>query len=155
MFLEEHFSRIFSATLYLMDDSAHQRHIRRALALAAQGVALTSPNPCVGAVLVSAAGEIIGEGSHAYDGVKHAEVLALEAAARAAASQVRGATLYINLEPCCHQGRTAPCADAVIAAGIARVVAAMPDPNPRVAGASFMKLRTAGVEVVEGILRDE
>src|SRR5207253_1694466 len=155
MFLEEHFSRIFSATLYLMDDSAHQRHMHRALALAAQGVALTSPNPCVGAVLVSANGDVIGEGSHTYDGMKHAEVLALEAAARAAAQQVRGATLYINLEPCCHQGRTAPCADALIAAGIVRVVAAMPDPNPRVRGASFAKLRAAGIEVVEGILRDE
>ena len=139
-----------------MDDSAHQRHMRCALALAAQGVALTSPNPCVGAVLVSAAGEVIGEGSHTYDGVKHAEVLALEAATRSgAAQQVRGATLYINLEPCSHQGRTAPCADAVIAAGVARVVAAMPDPNPRVGGATFAKLRAAGVEVVEGILRDE
>src|SRR5438067_6133297 len=137
-----------------MDDSLHERHMRRALALAAQGVALTSPNPCVGAVLVSAAGEVIGEGSHTYDGVKHAEVLALEAAARAA-QQVRGATLYINLEPCCHHGRTAPCADALIAAGIARVVAAMPDPNPRVRGASFAKLRAAGIEVLEGILRDE
>src|SRR5438874_12100210 len=155
MFLEEHFPRIFSATLYLMDDSAHQRHMRRTLALAAQGVALTSPNPCVGAVLVSAAGEVIGEGSHTYDGMKHAETLSLEAAARAgAAQQVRGATLYINLEPCCHQGRTAPCADALIAAGIARVVAAMPDPNPRVAGASFAKLRAASVEIIEGILRD-
>src|SRR5438067_8683414 len=138
-----------------MDDSLHQRHMRRALALAAQGVALTSPNPCVGAVLVSANGEVIGEGSHTYDGVKHAEVLALEAAACAPAQQVRGATLYINLEPCCHQGRTASCADALIAAGIARVVAAMPDPNPRVGGASFAKLRGASIEVLEGILRDE
>src|SRR5438105_2472860 len=139
-----------------MDDSLHQRHMRRALALAAQGVALTSPNPCVGAVLVSANGEVIGEGSHTYDGMKHAEVLALEAAVRAgAAEQVRGATVYINLEPCCHQGRTAPCADALIAAGIARVVAAMPDPNPHVGGASFAKLHSAGIEVVEGILRDE
>src|SRR5919108_1574809 len=145
MFLEEHFSQVFSATVYLVNDSAHQRHMRRALALAAQGVALTSPNPCVGAVLVSADGAVIGEGSHTYDGVKHAEIVALEAAARAgAAQQVRGATLYINLEPCCHQGRTAPCADALIAAGIARVVAAMRDPNPHVSGASFAKLRAAG-----------
>src|SRR5256714_3916627 len=128
--------------------------MRRAIALAAQGVALTSPNPCVGAVLVSATGDVIGEGSHTYDGVKHAEVLALEAAARAA-HQVRRRTLYINLEPCCHHGRTGPCADALIAAGIARVVAAMPDPNPRERGASFAKLRAAGIEVVEGILRDE
>src|SRR5437588_12999147 len=102
-----------------MDNSADQRHMRRALALAAQGVALTSPNPCVGAVLVSAArtgdvsGEVIGEGSHTYAGVKHAEVLALEAAARAGfAPELPGATRYINPEPGCHQGRHAACATA-------------------------------------------
>src|SRR5256886_15217424 len=135
-----------------MDNSADQRHMRRALALAAQGVALTSPNPCVGAVLVSAAGEVIGEGSHTYAGVKHAEVLALEAAARAGfAPQLPGATLYINLEPCCHQGRTAPCTHAIIAAGIASEVVAMRDPNPLVCGRSLDQLRAAGVQVVEGV----
>ena len=102
----------------------------RALALAARGVALASPNPMVGAVLVRD-GHIIGEGFHTYDGVRHAEIIALEAAGEAA----RGATLYINLEPCCHTGRTGPCTQALIAAGVARVVAAMADPNPPLPGA--------------------
>src|SRR5271170_6089732 len=88
-----------------------------ALDLAARGVALTSPNPMVGAVLVRD-GQIVGEGFHRYDGVRHAEVVALDAARTAA----RGATLYVSLEPCCHTGRTGPCTQALIAAGIARVV---------------------------------
>src|SRR4029077_8455638 len=110
----------------------------RALELAARGVALTSPNPMVGAVLVRK-DEVVGEGFHTYDGVRHAEIIALETAGKAA----RGATLYINLEPCCHQGRPGPCSRALIAAGIARVVAAMPDPNPAVAGRGFRQLRAA------------
>ena len=128
--------------------------MRQALELARQGIALTSPNPCVGAVLVSPNGDVIGTGSHTYAGLKHAEVLALEAAARAGAG-VHGATLYVNLEPCCHQGRTAPCADALIAAGIRRVVAAMPDPNPLVSGQGFQRLRAAGIEVIEGVWLQE
>ena len=122
----------------------------RALQLAAQGVALASPNPQVGAVLVRD-GRIIGEGFHTYDGVRHAEVIALAAAGEAA----RGATLYINLEPCCHTGRTGPCTQAVIAAGVARVVAAMPDPNPKVAGRGFEQLRAAGIEVTTGVREAE
>ena len=122
----------------------------RALALAACGVALASPNPLVGALLVSE-GKIVGEGFHTYDGVRHAEVIALAAAREAA----RGATLYINLEPCCRTGRTGPCTQALIAAGVARVVAAMPDPNPAVAGRGFKKLRAAGIEVSTGLREAE
>ncbi len=109
---------------------------------------MTSPNPCVGAVIVDANGIIVGTGSHIYEGVKHAEILALEQAGEKA----RGATLYINLEPCSHQGRTAPCSDAVIGAGIARVVACMQDPNPQVSGQGFAKLRNAGIEISTGTL---
>ena len=105
-------------------------HLRRALDLARQGIGLTSPNPNVGAVIIDGSGRVIGGGTHTYDGLKHAEILALDQSGQKA----RGATLYVNLEPCSHQGRTAPCADAVIAAGIRRVVACMPDPNPQVSG---------------------
>ena len=125
--------------------------MRRALELARKGVALTSPNPLVGAVIANATGEIIGEGFHTYDGVRHAEVLALEQAGERAHS----ATLYLNLEPCSHTGRTGPCVDALIAAGIARVYAAMTDPNPLVAGKGFEKLRAAGIEVHCGLLEAE
>src|ERR1700726_328118 len=118
-----------------------EQHIRPALDLARAGVGLVSPNPAVGAVVVDASGREVGAGTHTYDGVKHAEVLALELAGNAA----RGATLYLNLEPCSHQGRTGPCADAIIAAGIRRVVCSMQDPNPRVAGQGFAKLRAAGI----------
>src|SRR5579862_8306664 len=105
-----------------MVEEANERYMRQALELARQGVGLASPNPCVGAVLVRA-GEVVGLASHTYEGLKHAEVLALEQAGERA----RGATLYLNLEPCCHQGRTGPCAEALIAAGVRRVVASMPD----------------------------
>jgi diaminohydroxyphosphoribosylaminopyrimidine deaminase/5-amino-6-(5-phosphoribosylamino)uracil reductase len=125
--------------------------LRRALGLAREGIGLTSPNPCVGAVIVDQNGEIAGEGFHTYEGVKHAEVLALEQAGERA----RGATLYINLEPCSHVGRTEPCSDALIAAGIKRVVACMEDPNPAVSGKGFERLRNAGVEVTSGILEEE
>jgi diaminohydroxyphosphoribosylaminopyrimidine deaminase/5-amino-6-(5-phosphoribosylamino)uracil reductase len=128
-----------------------ERFLRRALELAREGIALTSPNPCVGAVVVDDAGNVLGSGSHTYQGLKHAEILALEQAG----DRARGATLYINLEPCSHQGRTGPCADAVIAAGIRRVVAAMQDPNPQVSGQGFAKLRDAGIAVASGILEDE
>jgi diaminohydroxyphosphoribosylaminopyrimidine deaminase/5-amino-6-(5-phosphoribosylamino)uracil reductase len=120
--------------------------MRRALDLALAGVGLVSPNPAVGAVVIDASGHELGAATHTYDGVKHAEVLALEQAGSAA----RGATLYLNLEPCSHQGRTPPCAEAVIAAGIRRVVCSMEDPNPRVAGQGFAKLRAAGIDVKIG-----
>ena len=126
-----------------------EQHLRRALALARAGIGLVSPNPAVGAVVVDASGREVGAGTHTYDGVKHAEVLALEQAGQAA----RGGTLYLNLEPCSHQGRTAPCADAVIACGIRRVVCSMEDPNPRVAGQGFAKLRAAGITVAGRLIR--
>src|SRR5580704_9710225 len=125
--------------------------LQHALALARKGIGLTSPNPCVGAVVVDSEGRVIGEGTHTFEGIKHAEVLALERAGEKA----RGATLYINLEPCSHQGRTGACADAVIAAGVRRVVACMQDPNPLVAGKGFERLRNAGVSVASGIFEEE
>ena len=121
-----------------------------ALDLAAQGEGLTSPNPMVGAVVVRD-GEEVARAFHTYDGVRHAEALALEQAGAVA----RGATLYLNLEPCSHHGRTPPCVDAIIAAGIRRVVASIPDPNPQVNGHGFERLRTAGIEVVVGAREDE
>ncbi len=121
-----------------------------ALDLAAQGEGLTSPNPMVGAIIVRD-GEDVARAFHTYDGVKHAEALALEQAGSAA----RGATLYTNLEPCSHHGRTPPCAKAIIAAGIRRVVAAMPDPNPQINGRGFERLRAAGIEVAVGAGEDE
>jgi diaminohydroxyphosphoribosylaminopyrimidine deaminase/5-amino-6-(5-phosphoribosylamino)uracil reductase len=128
-----------------------ERFLRRALELAREGIARTSPNPSVGALIVDDTGTMLGSGFHTYDGKKHAEILALEQAG----PKANGATLYINLEPCSHQGRTPPCADAVIAAGIRRVVASMQDPNPEVSGKGFAKLRDAGIAVASGILEDD
>ncbi|MGA2358940.1 MAG: bifunctional diaminohydroxyphosphoribosylaminopyrimidine deaminase/5-amino-6-(5-phosphoribosylamino)uracil reductase RibD [Terriglobales bacterium] len=128
-----------------------EQHMRRALELARAGVGLVSPNPAVGAVVVDASGREVGAGTHTYDGVKHAEVLALEQAGAAARSGI----LYLNLEPCSHQGRTGPCADAVIAAGIGRVIGSMEDPNPRVAGQGFAKLRASGISVQVGLFEAE
>jgi len=127
------------------------RHMHQALELARRGIALASPNPRVGAVLVSAEGKVVGKGTHAYDGINHAEVLAIEAAGEKA----RDGTLYLNLEPCSHLGRTGPCVDAIIAAGIRRVVFAMRDPNPLVAGRGAERLLAAGVEVQEGLYEPE
>lgn len=117
-------------------------YLKDALELARQGAGRTSPNPAVGAVLVSN-GEVAGRGFHIYSRKRHAEIAALEEAG----DRARGATLYVTLEPCCHEGRTGPCTDRLIAAGVARVVAAMEDPNPQVAGEGFRRLRSAGVEV--------
>ncbi len=117
-------------------------YMREALELARKGRALASPNPMVGAVLVNG-GEVVGRGFHTYAGLQHAEIVALAQAGERA----RGAALYLNLEPCSHHGRTPPCVDALIQAGVARVVAPIPDPNPQVAGEGFRKLREAGIEV--------
>jgi len=124
--------------------------MKRALELARRGEALANPNPMVGAVLVKR-GRVAGEGFHTYAGKRHAEILALEKAGKKA----RGATLYVNLEPCCHTGRTGPCTDAIIAAGVKRVVAAMADPNPEVEGRGFRQLRRAGVAIEVGVLENE
>jgi diaminohydroxyphosphoribosylaminopyrimidine deaminase / 5-amino-6-(5-phosphoribosylamino)uracil reductase len=133
------------------DQSTDDQLMHRALDLARQGIGLASPNPCVGAVIVDAQGNIAGTGVYTYEGVKHAEVRALEHAG----DKARGGTLYINLEPHSHQGRTPPCTDALIAAGIRRVVASMPDPNPQVSGRGFEKLRAAGIHVEVGQLEAE
>src|SRR5450631_863779 len=124
-------------------------HMARALQLAARGLYTTDPNPRVGCVIVRD-GRVIGEGWHARAGEPHAEVLAL----RAAGPQARGATVYVTLEPCSHTGRTPPCADALIAAGVARVVCAAVDPNPRVAGAGVERLMAAGIAVTTGLQAD-
>jgi diaminohydroxyphosphoribosylaminopyrimidine deaminase/5-amino-6-(5-phosphoribosylamino)uracil reductase len=125
--------------------------MRRALSLAALGEGRTSPNPLVGAVVLDAAGQLVGEGFHARAGEPHAEVGALaQAGARA-----RGGTLVVTLEPCCHHGRTPPCTEAVIGAGIARVVVAMADLDPRVSGGGIARLRAAGLEVIEAVAEAE
>jgi diaminohydroxyphosphoribosylaminopyrimidine deaminase / 5-amino-6-(5-phosphoribosylamino)uracil reductase len=133
------------------DRKTDERFLRRALEAARRGIGLASPNPHVGAVLVSDGGFVLGEAFHTYAGVKHAEILALEQAG----AKARGSTLYINLEPCSHTGRTGPCADALVAAGVRRVVACMSDPNPMVRGKGFDRLRHAGVEVLTGIFEEQ
>jgi diaminohydroxyphosphoribosylaminopyrimidine deaminase / 5-amino-6-(5-phosphoribosylamino)uracil reductase len=126
-------------------------HLQRALQLAQQSFGLASPNPNVGAVLVGDNGEVVGEGFYTYGGIKHAEIFAIEKAG----GKARGATLYINLEPCSHQGRTGPCVEALISAGIKRVVACIPDPNPIVSGRGFARLRQAGIQVTSGVLEED
>jgi diaminohydroxyphosphoribosylaminopyrimidine deaminase/5-amino-6-(5-phosphoribosylamino)uracil reductase len=124
-------------------------HMARALRLAEQGLCTTRPNPRVGCVIAHGA-EIVGEGWHQRAGEPHAEVFAL----RAAGDRARDATAYVTLEPCAHFGRTPPCADALVAAGIALVVVACEDPNPEVAGAGLARLRAVGIAVETGLLRD-
>lgn len=124
--------------------------MQRALDLARKGAGLASPNPMVGAVIVRE-GEVVGEAFHQYEWRDHAEIIAL----KSAGVRARGATMYVSFEPCCHVGRTGPCTDAIIAAGLARVVAAMKDPNPKVAGRGIERLRAAGVEAEAGVLEEE
>src|SRR6266852_1684821 len=124
--------------------------MEHALALARKGIGLASPNPHVGCVIVRD-GEIVGEGFHQYDWRDHAEIVAL----KSAGEKARGATLYVNLEPCNHTGRTSPCTEAIIAAGVHRVVAPMQDPNPANSGRGFERLRAAKIETVCGVLEDD
>ena len=131
--------------------SADEQHLHRALELARRGIGLASPSPYVGAVITDSGGDVAGVGSYTYAGLRHAEILALAQAG----NKARGGTLYINLEPHCYQGRTPPCTDALIKAGIQRVVASMADPNPKVKGRGFDQLRRAGVQVEIGTLEDE
>jgi len=133
-----------------MRHEADKRYMRMALGLALRGAGRTSPNPLVGAVLVRG-GKIVGTGFHRRAGGDHAEIAALKSAGRSA----RGATLYINLEPCSHYGRTPPCVPAVINAGVKTVVAAMADPNPQVSGKGLRALRKAGIQVRVGVLEKE
>ena len=133
-----------------MTVSIDEAYIRRAIELARQGVGLVSPGALVGAVVVKE-DRVIGEGFYTWEGVDHAEVIAL----RHAGSGARGATVYASMEPCSHTGRTPPCAQALINAGVARVVTAMEDPNPAVNGRGLEMLKRAGIEVTCGILEDE
>ncbi len=126
-------------------------YMRRALFHAARAAGVTTPNPMVGAVIVSPDGIIVGQGRHLRAGEAHAEVSAIEDAGERA----RGATLFVNLEPCCHTGRTGPCTKRIVAAGIRRVVAAMPDPNPLVSGKGFAELKAHGIDVSVGELAAE
>jgi diaminohydroxyphosphoribosylaminopyrimidine deaminase/5-amino-6-(5-phosphoribosylamino)uracil reductase len=133
-----------------MFTAADREFMRQALELGERGLYTTTPNPRVGCVIVKD-GAVVTSGWHEKAGLPHAEALAL----KAAGERARGATLYLNLEPCSHHGRTPPCADAIVASGIKRVVAAMQDPNPKVSGAGFAKLRAAGIEVEHGLMEDE
>lgn len=133
-----------------MSTAVDRDFMRQALEFASRGLYTTTPNPRVGCVIVGD-GAVVGSGWHEKAGMPHAEVLALKEAGERAGD----ATLYVNLEPCSHHGRTPPCVDAVISAGIKRVVAAMQDPNPKVAGAGFAKLRAAGIEVESGVMEEE
>ncbi|MGB8507166.1 MAG: bifunctional diaminohydroxyphosphoribosylaminopyrimidine deaminase/5-amino-6-(5-phosphoribosylamino)uracil reductase RibD, partial [Pyrinomonadaceae bacterium] len=125
-----------------------ERMMSRALELAARGRGQVSPSPLVGCVIVDGAGEVAGEGFYLYERVSHAETLALEGAG----ARARGATAYVSLEPHSHTGRTPPCTEALIRAGVTRVVSAIEDPNPLVSGRGLARLREAGVEVVTGTL---
>ena len=131
-------------------DEAHRTFMKRALDLARRGHGRTSPNPLVGAVVVKA-GQVVGEGYHQKAGTPHAEVHALNAAGENA----RGATLYVNLEPCCHWGRTPPCTEAVLQAGVTEVYVAEVDPNPSVAGKGIRQLQDAGIRVHVGTCAEE
>jgi len=136
--------------------------MQRALELARRGVGVTSPNPAVGCVLLDRAGQVIGEGWHEYDLKDHAEIAALKVAQQHAGERLRGGTAYVTLEPCNHTGRTGPCTEALIAAGLHRVVAATIDPNPTVAGHGpavagngMERLRAAGIETAVGVCQEE
>ncbi|MEM8806971.1 MAG: bifunctional diaminohydroxyphosphoribosylaminopyrimidine deaminase/5-amino-6-(5-phosphoribosylamino)uracil reductase RibD, partial [Cyanobacteria bacterium P01_G01_bin.38] len=128
-----------------MPTSPHSRHIHHCLALAQRAAGQTSPNPMVGSVIVKD-GQVIGEGFHPKAGEPHAEVFAL----RSAGAQARGATLYVNLEPCNHTGHTPPCTEAILDAGIETVVMGMADPNP-IASGGVERLRAAGITVIAGV----
>jgi diaminohydroxyphosphoribosylaminopyrimidine deaminase/5-amino-6-(5-phosphoribosylamino)uracil reductase len=134
--------------------AADTLYMTQALALAEQALFITSPNPRVGCVIVGAQGTVLGQGHTQAAGQAHAEVMALREA-QALGHSTQGATAYVTLEPCSHQGRTGPCCDALIAAGLARVVASVEDPNPLVAGQGLARLQAAGVQVDVGLLRAE
>src|SRR5271169_1267502 len=131
-------------------DAHATRFMEHALKLARKGTGLASPNPMVGCILVRE-GQIVGEGFHQYEKRDHAEIVAL----KSAGEKARGATMYVTLEPCSHTGRTGPCTEATIAAGVSRVVAAMEDPNPINSGRGFDRLRAAGIDVLTGEGQEE
>ncbi len=129
--------------------------MQRALELARRGIGVSSPNPAVGCVILDCASQVAGEGWHEYDLLDHAEIVALKVAQQHAGERLRGGTAYVTLEPCNHTGRTGPCAEALISAGIKRAVAATIDPNPAVAGHGLDRLRAAGIEVALGVCHAE
>jgi diaminohydroxyphosphoribosylaminopyrimidine deaminase/5-amino-6-(5-phosphoribosylamino)uracil reductase len=131
------------------------RWMQRALELARRGIGVTSPNPAVGCVILDRAGQVVGEGWHEYDLLDHAEIVALKEAQQHAADRIRGGTAYVTLEPCSITGRTPPCTDALIKAGLARVVAATIDPNPAVAGHGLEALHAAGLRTSVGACERE
>ena len=132
-----------------------RRWMQRALELARRGIGVSSPNPAVGCVILDRDGQVAGEGWHEYDLLEHAEIVALKAAAQNAGDRLRGGTAYVTLEPCNHTGRTGPCTEALIAAGLGRVVAATIDPNPSVAGDGLGRLRQAVLETRVGVCEAE
>jgi len=136
-----------------MDQDRHW--MEQALELARRGIAVTSPNPTVGCVILDRVGQVAGEGWHEYDLVDHAEVVALKVAQQHAGKRLRGGTVYVTLEPCNHTGRTGPCTEALVSSGLKRVVAATIDPNPAVAGHGMERLRAAGVETAVGVCETE
>ena len=140
----------FSLQLYFLMTNEDINFMKQALELAQKGEGFATPNPMVGALIVRD-GQIVGEGFHVFERIKHAEVLALEMAGELA----KGATLYCSLEPCCHHGRTPPCTDAMIEAGITRAVVAIVDPDSRVSGSGIQQLKDAGIEVIVGICEAE
>jgi diaminohydroxyphosphoribosylaminopyrimidine deaminase/5-amino-6-(5-phosphoribosylamino)uracil reductase len=129
--------------------------MQRALELARRGIGVASPNPAVGCVILDRAGQVVGEGWHEYDLRDHAEIVALNEAKQHAGDRLKGGTAYVTLEPCNHTGRTGPCTQALIAAGLARVVAATGDPNPNVTGHGMEVLRSAGIQIALGLCETE
>jgi diaminohydroxyphosphoribosylaminopyrimidine deaminase/5-amino-6-(5-phosphoribosylamino)uracil reductase len=129
--------------------------MQRALELARRGIAVASPNPAVGCVILDRAGQVVGEGWHEYDLLDHAEIVALNEAKQHAGDRLKGGTAYVTLEPCNHTGRTGPCTEALIASGLARVVAATGDPNPNVTGHGMERLRAAGLQTLLGVCETE
>ena len=129
--------------------------MQRALELARRGIGVSSPNPAVGCVILDCAGQVAGEGWHEYDLLDHAEIVALKVAQQHAGERLRGGTAYVTLEPCNHTGRTGPCTESLISAGLSRVVAATIDPNPAVAGHGIEALRAAGIETTLGVCQPE
>jgi len=147
------FSGVFLSALPIIKlmDTTHAFMMQRCLQLALQGTGKTHPNPMVGCVVLDATGQVVGEGFHPYIGGPHAEVVALDQAGEKA----RGGTLYVNLEPCNHHGKTPPCSQRVVASGVKTVYYGMQDPNPKVAGSGVETLKAAGIEVISGVLEAE
>lgn len=136
-------------------EGTDQQWMQRALELARRGIGVSSPNPAVGCVILDRGGQVVGEGWHEYDLKEHAEIVALREAQLHAGKRLKGGTAYVTLEPCNHTGRTGPCTEALISAGLGRVVAATIDPNPKVAGHGLERLSAAGIKTLVGVCETE